>query len=502
MNQFNPNNFPVQSLPPLIKNVVLEADTNTGFPIPLIVNSSLAALSASCQNQVDVELPYGSRSPVSLNFILVADSGEGKSPTDRMFNKPFRDFEAEQNKNSDQILAHYQADLTSWEIEKNALEFEIKKVKKLKVTASDSCRSAELVLREEKLQKQLKVHLSSKSISPLRYKIIQSNTTPGKLALDLSENVPTAYIFSDEGGTLLKGHLVKDLEMLNRAWDGSRIQVDRLNLPGINVESPRVTINVPVQPEVFTNYLNRRGKEARGGGWFARCLVACPYSTKGERFLSDRPQFTEHLNLFQNRITELLIQDEQELQQGRLERKLLKLSDEAKEYWYFFHNQLEYDLKPGGYLVDISDFASKITITLCRMAALFHYFEGYEGEISLLTIRAAGNVCNWYIGEFKRLFGKKPEIPLEVQDVYSLEQFLLRWSQTHPGNGYMLKSFITQYGPSSLRSNKGRREFAINALVMQGKIGIYVQGKAKLIGLHQSLFSQQYPSCPPLLPVY
>jgi hypothetical protein len=113
-----------------------------------------------------------------------------------------------------------------------------------------------------------------------------------------------------------------------------------------------------------------------------------------------------------------------------------------------------------------------------------------EGDISLATISQAGAICEWFIHEFKRLFSSMPDVPLEVSDALELERFLMEWCLRHSGQPYILKSLIAQYGPNQLRpsSNKGRREYAINQLVMEGKIWIVFEGKKKWIQLNPQYF--------------
>ena len=62
----NQNYLLVDAFPPSIKNAILEVHANTYFPIPLIAASALGAIAAASQNSIDVELPLGSVSPVSL----------------------------------------------------------------------------------------------------------------------------------------------------------------------------------------------------------------------------------------------------------------------------------------------------------------------------------------------------------------------------------------------------------------------------------------------------
>lgn len=483
MNAYNPLPFPVECLPASVKNAVLEMQTNTGFPIPLIAASALGTLSAVCQNLSDVLPPVGNVSPISLNILSIADIGEGKTPTDKYFQQPIREFEEAERKKSEDEMECLKTSKKTWEIEFKAIETGIKKNRTKFVTSDDSDEIEQLSLDFEKLEQKLEEHLLKEPKQRKRYKMIQSDTTPTKIALDLSANIPSAYLSSDEAGSLFKGSSMKNLGMLNQLWDGTPLNLERMDR-NIQVEDGRLSIFLAVQGAVLNDYLNHRGKGARDIGFLARCLVSFPVSTKGTRFLTVQPQSWENLKIFQNRALEILNQDRQEIDNGRQERTVLVFSNEAKNQWINFRNNIEVNLAPGRFFEDVNDMASKITSNATRMAALFHLFEGNRGEISVETLKNAGYLCDWYINEFKRLFTKTPEMPVVISDAMELEKSLITWFQNHPGCSYMKKSAIAQYAPSKLRKDGCRREAAINELYRQNKIQIWLHEKIHWVVLN------------------
>lgn len=488
MNLSNPNYFPTDNLPPLIKNAVQEMQSNTQFPLPLIVSSALGAISLACQNSIDVQPPIGSTSPCSLFMLLIADSGEGKTPADHYFTQPIRDFEDSEAKKSEHALSEEKAYRSTWAIELKVIEAAIKKNRKKSLAADKPEQVDPLNVEFENLQQKLQAHLSKEPRPQRNYKLIFNNTTPAKIALDLYENWPSACLISDEAGSLFRGEAMKDLGLLNQLWDGTSLSVDRVSSPSFKVRDARLTISLMVQGQILTNYLKGRGKEAREIGFIARCLVASPSSTKGSRVVNSQPQLWNNLTAFQQRITAILAQDKLEADQGRQTRRILAFSQEAKNHWIAFRNNIEFDLNAGRYLAEVDDGASKMATNLARMAALFHFFEGRDGEISAETLDAARSVCAWYMHEFKRLFKKNPEIPIEVSDANDLTQSLLRWCQNHPGTTAIQKSHVAQYGPSQLRRDRHRRETALNALVWQNKIRIQRQGKTQWVEFNPDFF--------------
>ena len=495
MNLSIPNHFPAEDLPPLIRNAVLDIHHNTQFPIPLIVSSALAAVSMACQNSINVSPPVGAVSPCSLFMLLIADSGEGKTPVDGFFKKPFIEFEENEARIKKEASIQQKTDRSVWKIECNAIEAAIKSNIKKCVTA-DIPDEVELLNNElEKLKQKWNDVLAKEPKIQRNIKLFYSNTTPIKLASDLAECWPSAGLFSDEAGSLFKGGAMKDLGMLNQLWDGATQTIDRKSYPSFIVKDARLTMSVMTQGKIFDNFINGRGKEARDIGFLARCLIAFPMSTKGTRFLNHIPhslyhvpQSLYHLTVFQQRITDILTQDKLEVDQGRKDRRVLGFSVEAGNNWVNYRNSIEFDLSPGKYLYDIDDFASKISNNVARMAALFHFFEGNEGNISAESFYRANQICDWYINEFKRLFEKKPEIPLEMSDANELEQFLIRWCQNNPECKSIEKSRIAQIGPSQLRKSPSRRENALNTLAHHDRIQIHKYEKKLWVTFNPNVF--------------
>ncbi len=71
--------FPLSSLPPLIRDAVIEAQQITQAPLGLVAASALGAVSLVCQNLIDVCRLNTLRGPVSLFFLTLAESGERKT---------------------------------------------------------------------------------------------------------------------------------------------------------------------------------------------------------------------------------------------------------------------------------------------------------------------------------------------------------------------------------------------------------------------------------------
>lgn len=102
--------YPVQCLPTLIQEAVIGYHQYGKQPLSLIACSALATVSLACQSLANVARDRLLISPVSLYFLLVAESGERKSSVDHAFSQAIRQWEQRVRKNLDQKFSwvkHY-----------------------------------------------------------------------------------------------------------------------------------------------------------------------------------------------------------------------------------------------------------------------------------------------------------------------------------------------------------------------------------------------------------
>lgn len=138
-----------------------------------------------------------------------------------------------------------------------------------------------------------------------RIRLIYNDATPMGLVIGLSRNSRSAGVIDDEAGRIFSGRLVNDLGLFNKLWSGSPVSVDRRS-ESFLVRAPRLTVSWMVQPAVYAKFHEKKGDQAKGIGFLARCLVSYPVSTQGTRFLfGGMPDF-DHIEAFRNRVRELL----------------------------------------------------------------------------------------------------------------------------------------------------------------------------------------------------
>ena len=76
----------------------------------------LTALSTAMQDFLVVEQPTDMKTPVSLYLLAIAESGERKTATDKIFSQSIRDFENRMTICDQEQLAKYETEHLIWKI--------------------------------------------------------------------------------------------------------------------------------------------------------------------------------------------------------------------------------------------------------------------------------------------------------------------------------------------------------------------------------------------------
>lgn len=445
--------FPVEFLPTIIRNAVFEVEKQTQAPLPLIAASVLGAISLVCQNSVDVCRLDNLRSPISLFLLTLAESGERKSTVDKLLMKPLYQLEEE-------LFEQYSKEVVFWR--NDEMIFNAEKKALLSRVKSDVSRGRDMSVTSERL----KELLASSPVEPCRYKFMFNDATPAAIKNFLSGQWRSIGLMSDEAGVVFNGHSLKELPFINKMWDGSIFSVERKCEPEFLISDARLTLSLMVQPYVFEDYRSRKGDMAKGIGFFARCLICQPQSTQGYRPISNPVVSTEHLPVFHKRLMQLA--REGIARKGEKERVCLRFSLEAERKWIDFYNLTEQEMRELGYLSDFKDYASKMAENMARIAALLHYFDGAEGDISAQAVEDAKKISAWYVEEYKRLFTVSKGFTIvdtEAEELYS-------WIKNHCKNtlsAHISKTMILQYGPHRFR-NKFKMNELLGVLYDQNKI--------------------------------
>ena len=397
---------------------------STKAPPALIGMEFLTNMSATAQGLFDVRLPIGKISPVSLNCLIVAESGERMSAVHRIVGAPIYAFDEQQHQVYEEALLVHKQELQAWNIRAKALS------RKLNQAIKDEDDF-------EAVQQELIEWEQVKPVKPRLRRLMRQNITE-RAMMDALEGCGESVAFiGDEGSVIIDGGALDQMGLLNKAWDGAELLVlDRAKGVSVVARQPRITVAFKAQPEVLAKLLKRRGYVMRGSGHWARYLVGNPPSTQGTRQANGFTPCSTRLAAFHDRMQELLDELGARVDDEVVERQVLDFSIEAQRRWQSMANEVEGMIGPGGYLSDIRDFASKIMEVTSRAAALLHIYGGGGDQISVDSLERAYCIVQWHCHEFKRLFSPSCQPSQAEEDAQVLGAFFRQ--HRYQGGAHML----------------------------------------------------------------
>ncbi len=447
-------------LSPHLQQVLVSVYGQIQSPKPLIMNSMLTALSTAMQDFLVVEQPIGIQTPTSLFLLTIAESGERKTTTDKIFSKAIHDFEHNMLESDDQLLAQYERERLLWKL----MCDEIKKSLSTAMRRDFSSKS--------QLTKEYADILEKEPQKPLINKRIYSDSTIESLLFELSQSRAGGLLTSTEAGNLLTRVNSNYTSSLNSLWDGESIHIGRKSSNSFSLKQKPLTCALMLQPNILENVLKKKDTIIRDSGLWARFLICKPDSTQGTRFFQAQTK-NYHLSDFHDRITELLEISSQFKAINKVE--VLTFSEQATALWIEFSNQIEGAIGKTGSLNDIKDYASKVLNNTSRIAALLHYYEyGYKygqsgstQQISFNNLQAAIQLVEYYIAQFKFLFGEKTF----QQEAWELSKIVHDYLVRNYGNNCIRfqKDWLYRNGPKQTRK-KEKLDAALGTLMQNGYV--------------------------------
>ncbi|MCG8016298.1 MAG: DUF3987 domain-containing protein [Candidatus Thiodiazotropha sp. 'RUGA'] len=477
--QFEPQPYPLDALPEVIRAAVSEVQSFTKAPIPLVASSALAAISLATQAHVDVMRAEQLTGPSGLFLLTIADSGERKSTADNFFMKPIKEYEAEQHELFKPLQKDHKAAYAAWKAKRDGIKEKIRQLTK----QGKPTRGEELNLQDLE---------HSEPVAPKEPRLIYSDATPEALKWSLATGWPSGGVVSSEAGLVFGSHgmskdsVMRNLATLNTLWDGSDIVTERRSSESFKVHGARLSIALQVQEATLRAFFEKSGGLARGTGFLARFLVSWPESTQGYRPFSEAPEAWPALAKFNHRISAILGQEVLIDESGGLTPAVYAMTPDAKQAWVSFHDAIEGELRSGGELYDVRDVASKIADNAARIAALFQFFEnGASGAIGLDAFKRASIIAAWHLTEARRFFGELA-LPNEQSDVIRLDGWLIDYCRREKTLIVPRREIQRNITPHHLRQ-KLTLDIALNDLVDSGRVRLVQDGQKKEIHLNPAI---------------
>ncbi len=440
--------YPIEALGSVLAPPAKKTHEVIQSPEAICGQSFLATATLAVQGFADLEID-GRVSPLSNNFITIAESGERKTATDAVALAPV-------NKRQKDLYIEYSSDIDDYEAEISAW-------KKAKEEALSSKNNK---TRDEK--KKALMDLGPEPKGPINPILTVEEPTYEGLVKSLAVGWPSIGIFSDEGGRFLGGHgmqqenQLKTAAGLSKLWDGSPITRIRVGDGSFVLYGRRVSLHLMIQPAVscllFGNPL------LASQGFLSRILASFPESTIGGReYKGVSINETLELKKYFGTMMQIL---ETPLPlakgtQNELEPRKISMNAKAKNTWISFHNHIEKLCREGRELFPIRGLATKAAEHAARIAGTLSLVENINAvEINDSNIEAGTTIVQFHLNEALRLFNSSADNPDLI-----LAETLLAWARVQGKPIY--PGLIYQFGPNAIR-DKATAERIISLLVDHG----------------------------------
>jgi putative DNA primase/helicase len=474
----DPLPYPVDALPPMLREAVLEVQAFVQAPAALVACSALSTLSVAAQGLVNVRRDAQLVGPVSLYVLAVAESGERKTTCDRILGAALREWERDRTRAAaPEQAAHASATAVLQAKRDGLLEAIRRKRRDGHDTAKDEAALNELVA-------------DTPQAAPVP-RLLYADATPEALSHALASGWPSGAVMSAEAGAVFGAHgmgyetIMRNLALLNVLWDGGEIAVDRRSKPSFRLRDRRLTFGLMVQPEALRGFLERAGTLPRGSGFIARFLIAWPASTQGTRSYRVAPESMPAVDRFGLRIRELLDTPLTTHADGGLQPIELALSSMAHAAWVQAHDRIERALATGGDFADIRDVAAKAAENVARLAALFHVLaHGPGGMVDAGAVQAAATVIGWHLHEARRLLSDL-DTPTDLVAAIRLDAWLIAEAR-RSGDHRIPTPRVYQFGPGCVRDAKAMKA-ALATLAERGRARIEENEKRRFVAVNPAL---------------
>jgi hypothetical protein len=449
--------FPVEALPTIIRDAVIEHQRYGKQAMPLVVVAALTQVSFAVQGLANVRRNPQLEGPISLNFAAIVPSGGGKTTADSAFSGAAKEWQQEKLQDYTKKFKAYENARALWQVERLGLE------QKLKRAAPE---------KYGDLKGQLAYVLENEPKKPFNPFCLYTDVNQQSLAVALQDNRPSAALISDEAGLFIgsNGMRAEDcmgfFSFLNKLWEAGAYSRQRLTTANAHLVGRRFTCSLMMQPGVMQSLLRLGGGMGRDIGFLARMLITEPPSSAGSRVYEEPPSFCPAMHRFAQRIRACLdkpLPMDAFAEDQRLKPPVLDFSPQAKALWITHYNDVESQLKPYAHLSSIPDFARRSAEQAARLAGCFHVFtHDSHDEIAEGTMRQAITVAGWFLQETLRIFGNHDQ-PQEVLDAEALWAWCM-----HKDFETLTLSLISRYGPNPLRKHRERYRAAVNLLQGHG----------------------------------
>ena len=388
--------FPVECLPPVLRDMAVAAAENLQVAVDMAAVAELAIISLCVQGKFIINPKPGWLEQLNLYTAIVARPSDRKTPVLSLMARPVYTFEKEENERRAPQVEEYRA-------KRRVLQKKIANLEEL--AAKPTPPKGKPVNMDDITELQYELaDLEREAVNPLR--LLADDTTPEALASLMAANDGRMGIVSDEGGVfdILAGKYSNgkaNLDVFLKAYSGAPIRIDRKGRPPESIDHSALTMLLMVQPAVLEAIMGNQ--DFAGRGFLARPLYSLPLSTVGHRVYESAPIPPQVEGAYSLLVETLLsIQD---IGEARIIRVTPEAHQEAKRFFEALELRLADDL---GDLGDLEGWGGKYHGQVMRVAGVLHCClygqQAAQVPLSVETMRAAEAIGEYFLAHAKAAF--------------------------------------------------------------------------------------------------
>lgn len=252
---------------------------------------------------------------------------------------------------------------------------------------------------------------------PVPPRLFADDVTPESLAVLMSQQNERIGIMEAEGGVFetLAGRYsngVPNIDLFLKAWNGEPVTVDRKNGGSFRLDRPLLTMCISAQPDVVANLASKPG--FKGRGLLARFIYVMPKSLVGYRNAVTTSIRVDVKNAYAEQLYRVLQITPLPFPMMGTAPHPIGLTPEAEDMRLMFTRYIEEQLREGGDLETLREWASKLPGNTLRIAGLLHCFtlpEPRAAPISGESMYAALVIASVLIQHAKRAFALMGDDP-------------------------------------------------------------------------------------------
>lgn len=380
--------FPVDALPPVLRDWVLAESEYTQTPAELAALLALAMCSGCVARRVVIEC--GWREPINLWVSVLLDPANRKSAVFDASKEPLRAIERECIKKAGPELS-------------NALaEYKITEKRLTKVIAKAAEGDTDAAREAAELQ------LFLDQCKPIVPKLFCDDVPPEMIGKLLADQSGRLILASAEGGIfgLMAGRYsrgIPNLDVFLKAHAGEELLVDRLSRDPIAIDRVSLTMALAIQPEVLRGLMAK--DTFRGRGLLGRFLWAVPHSQLGHRKVRDVAKVPESTKSQYEKLIRRLFAMGEQIGEDGLE--VIDFDPKAAEMFLQWRETIEPWLGTDGEFEMMRDWGGKFAGLTARLAGNLHLirFDELLEPIGIESVQNAIDISKWAIPHARAAFG-------------------------------------------------------------------------------------------------